>query len=84
MNETTARQKGLLADGPGDGKLVVRGSMIGLYVLRPASQGKDLYVHVERFLAGKDESSKAYHHRRHAWDFRRAAPRTTSAASSPR
>lgn len=63
VNETVARSKGHLADTAADGELVVRGSNICLYVPRLASQGDDLFVSVERFLAGKGEETKAFDHR---------------------
>jgi hypothetical protein len=63
VNETVARGKGQLADGPARGKLVVRGANICLYTLRLASQGSDLYVDVPRFLSGKGPNTKAFHYR---------------------
>jgi hypothetical protein len=63
VNETIQRAKGtLLARGEG-GKVVTRGACICLYVPRLASQGEDLFLDVEAFLAGKGQHTKAYHHR---------------------
>jgi hypothetical protein len=63
VNETNERAKGNLTKDPKLGKLVTRGANICLYVSRPASQGDDLLVNVEKFLAGKGPDTKAYHHR---------------------
>jgi hypothetical protein len=43
-------------------------------VLRPASQGADLYVHVKRFLEGKEETSKAFDHRGARVGFQESSP----------
>lgn len=63
VNETNSRRDGHLVADPDRGQLVTRGASICLYVGRPASQGEDLYLNVARFLAGKAEDSKAFHHR---------------------
>ena len=63
VNETNEREKGSLLSKGNGGKLVTRGACICLYVTRPASQGTDLYVDVDRFLRGKGRETKAYHHR---------------------
>jgi len=63
VNETNERKRGNLTDNPNDGKLVIRGASISLYIPRPASQGRDLYIKVDRFLEGKSEDTKAYHFR---------------------
>jgi hypothetical protein len=63
VNETNERERGTLAAGPDEGTLVNRGAGICLYVLRSESQGKDLYLNVDKFLEGKGEGTKAYHHR---------------------
>ncbi len=62
VNETNERARGSLVDDPRRGKLVTRGACICLYVTRPASQGTDLYLDVNRFLQGKGLDTKAYHH----------------------
>lgn len=69
VNETKARERGVLTANPDEGKLVRRGAGICLYVLRPESQGADLYLNVEKFLEGSGPNSKAYHHiyRRVGW-----------------
>lgn len=63
VNETNERARGNLADGPDDGKLVIRGAAVCLYVTRPASQGSDLYLNVSKFLENKGSNTKAFHHR---------------------
>jgi hypothetical protein len=62
INETIERARGNLTDDIDKGKLVTRGASICLYVLRPASQGKDLLLDVEKFLRGRGEETKAFHH----------------------
>jgi hypothetical protein len=62
VNETNERARGNLTNDPRRGKLVTRGAAICLYVLRPASQGSDLLLNVERFLRGKVQDRKAFHH----------------------
>ncbi len=62
VNETNERAKGNISYDEADGQLVVRGAGICLYVLRPASQGKDFYVVTKRFLCNRDPGSKAFHH----------------------
>lgn len=63
VNETNERARGNLVDDPERGQLVTRGASICLYILRSASQGTDLFLNVHRFLSGKGEDSKAFHHR---------------------
>jgi len=63
VNETNERARGNLASSASSGKLVTRGASICLYVTRPASQGDDLYVNVQRFLRDKGPNTKAFHHR---------------------
>jgi hypothetical protein len=63
VNETVARAHGHLLEAGEGGRLVARGANICLYVMRPASQGTDLHLSVERFLEGRNEGSRAYHHR---------------------
>lgn len=63
VNETNARARGDLVEDPDRGALVTRGASICLYVTRPASQGRDLYLNVEKFLEGKGKDTKAFHHR---------------------
>lgn len=62
VNETNAKKDGCLTGSKG-GKLVTRGACVCLYVTRLASQGTDLYLNVAKFLEGKPESAKAWHHR---------------------
>jgi len=63
VNETNEREKGNLLTQSEKGKLVTRGACICLYIARKASQGTDLYLNIARFLKGKGEETKAYHHR---------------------
>jgi len=63
VNETNERKRGTLAAGPEEGTFVNRGAGICLYVLRPESQGRDLYIDVDKFLEGKGDATKAFHHR---------------------
>jgi hypothetical protein len=67
-------QRDLLSTRSQSGPLVLRGACISLYALREASQGEDLYLDVKRFLRGKSEDSKAYHHRFKRIGFQRKAP----------
>lgn len=62
VNETNERAKGHLAS-PNNGKLVTRGASICLYIVRPASQGEDLWLDVQKFLDRKGAETKAFHHR---------------------
>jgi hypothetical protein len=62
VNETNERAAGNLC-GEKDGKLVLRGANICLYIPRPASQGTDIFLDVERLLSQAGEDTKAYHHR---------------------
>lgn len=63
VNETVQRGLGNLLKDPSRAKTVTRGANICLYVLRPASQGDDILLNVTRFLSGKREDTKAFHHR---------------------
>jgi hypothetical protein len=63
VNETKQRTRGNLTRIGREGKLVTRGANICLYVIRSASQGKDLLLNVESFLRGKGPDTKAFHHR---------------------
>lgn len=65
MNETVQTRKQTVSRGESNRftKFVQRGAPICLYVLRPPSQGHDLYLNVSAFLDGASEDSKAYHHR---------------------
>lgn len=63
VNETVEKEKGnLLPPGQG-GHLVTRGACICQYVVRPASQGEDLFVNVTSFLQDKGADTKAFHHK---------------------
>ena len=63
VNETNERSKGNLAGSSEKGDMVVRGANICLYTLRAASQGNEILLDVERYLAGRGEDTKAFHHR---------------------
>lgn len=62
VNETNERAKGNISYHEPDGQLVVRGAGVCLYVLRPASQGRDFYVVTDRYLRNRDPDTKAFHH----------------------
>jgi hypothetical protein len=62
VNETNERAKGTISYNAPDGQLVIRGAAVCLYVVRAASQGKDFYVLKNKFLDGKGEGGKAFHH----------------------
>ena len=63
VNETTDGKRGFISDDPSAGPQVLRGSNLGLYTIREASQGKAMFLRKDRFLSGKPESVKANHHR---------------------
>lgn len=61
INETNETKRGSI-NTSGKGIRIVRGANISLYACREASQGDDLYVEPKKFLDGKSQNSKAYHH----------------------
>ncbi|MFH1749140.1 MAG: DNA methyltransferase [Planctomycetota bacterium] len=63
VNETVQRRAGTLMPSPSGARTVMRGANICLYILREASQGRDIYLNAQRFLRGKGEDTKAFHHR---------------------
>ncbi|HWE95247.1 MAG TPA: Eco57I restriction-modification methylase domain-containing protein [Tepidisphaeraceae bacterium] len=63
VNETNERSKGNLIEDGTAGTIVIRGAGICLYVSRASSQGTELFLDVDRFLAGKGAETKAFHHR---------------------
>jgi len=64
INETNERANGNFVEAnTEDSSLVIRGANVCLYVTREPSQGDDIYLNVPRFLEGKAEGSKAFHHR---------------------
>jgi hypothetical protein len=73
VNETNERTNGTLTSA-GAGKLVTRGASICLYVTRPASQGEDLYLDVEKFTKKKGEATKAFHHRHRRIGWQESSP----------
>ena len=62
INQTVATSRGFLTDSE-HGPLVTRGASISLYQLREASQGEDIYLDVDTFLAAMGKDTKAFHHR---------------------
>ena len=62
VNETTDGKKGFIANDPSTGPQVLRGSNLGLYTVREASQGTAMFLNRDKFLAGKPASIKANHH----------------------
>jgi hypothetical protein len=69
VNETTDGKKGFISTDPKDGPRILRGSNICLYALREASQGEAIYLRKKKYLEGKPDSVKAWHHqqRRAGW-----------------
>ena len=63
VNETTDGKRKFISDDPSAGPQVLRGSNLGLYTLREASQGRAMFLRKDRFLSGKPDSVKANHHR---------------------
>ena len=63
VNETTDGKRGFISDDPSAGPQVLRGSNLGLYTIREASQGRAMFLRRKLFLSGKPESVKANHHR---------------------
>src|SRR3989338_8509009 len=73
VNETNEAARGALTDiltSP----LVLRGSNICTYAVREASQGEDIRLSVKKFLAGKEEDSKAFAHEQGRVGFQRSSP----------
>ena len=62
VNETTDGKKGFISKDPATGPQVLRGSNLGLYTVREASQGTAMFLNRYKFLAGKPASVKANHH----------------------
>ena len=62
VNETTDSKKGFVSKDPSSGPQVLRGSNLGLYTVREASQGGAMFLKKDRFLKGKPASVKANHH----------------------
>ena len=62
INETNEKAKGTI-NKEGHGSVIVRGANVTLYTIREASQGDDLFVESKKFLRGKSQDSKAYHHK---------------------
>ena len=61
-NETTDGKKGFISNDPATGPQVLRGSNLGLYTVREASQGTAMFLNRNKFLAGKPASVKRNHH----------------------
>ena len=62
VNETTDGKKGFISSDPAVGPQVLRGSNLGLYTIREASQGAAMFLRKAIFLSGKPASVKANHH----------------------
>jgi hypothetical protein len=73
VNETNERIKGNMISDP-EAPVVLRGSNICLYVVRAASQGEDVRLHVRRFLKGKQKDTKAFAYEYERVGFQRSAP----------
>ena len=63
VNETTDGKRKFISYDSSAGPQVLRGSNLGLYTLREASQGRAMFLRKERFISGKPDSVKANHHR---------------------
>ncbi len=63
INETTDSKLGLVSKNPKDGPQILRGSAITLYILRDQSQGENIYLKRDKYLAKKKDSEKAKHHK---------------------
>ena len=74
VNETNERCEGALSDDSETGPLILRGANITLYAIREASQGRAVFLNVERFLKEKSETTKAYHFRHRRVGFQRSSP----------
>ena len=61
INETNEKAKATV-NVTGEGQRIVRGANVSLFAVRESSQGRDLYLNIEKFLQGKSFDSKAYHH----------------------
>jgi len=62
VNETNERKRGTIGYEAVDGRRVTRGAGVCLYIIRPASQGRDFYVNAARFTEAKGADTKAFHH----------------------
>ena len=74
VNETVVRTKKQLVVHPREGRQVLRGAGICLYVLRPASQGEEIYLNVKAFLAHKERKTKAFHHKQRRVGLQESCP----------
>ena len=63
INETTDGERGFISRDASVGPQVLRGSNVGLYTVREASQGTPIFLRRAKFLSGKPSSVKANHHR---------------------
>ena len=80
VNETADGKRGFISDDPTMGPQVLRGSNLGLYTIREASQGRAIFLRKDRFLSGKPGSEKANHHRSPRIGWQEARHRITSVA----
>ncbi|MEK6677658.1 MAG: Eco57I restriction-modification methylase domain-containing protein [Planctomycetota bacterium] len=74
VNETTDGEKGNISENPKDGPRILRGSNVCLYVLREASQGEDIYLRKGKYLDGKRQDAKAWHHKERRIGLQESSP----------
>ena len=73
VNETNERRRGAFTSD-NTAPLILRGANICTYAVRKASQGEDIHLDVSRFLAGKEQESKAFAHQSERLGFQRSSP----------
>jgi hypothetical protein len=73
VNETNERARGSFTSRT-DAPLALRGANITLYAVREASQGEDIRIKINRFIANRAESSKAFFYKERRVGFQRSAP----------
>jgi hypothetical protein len=74
VNETADGKKGFISSNPKDGPQILRGSNICMYVVREASQGEAIYLRKEKYLKGKPDSVKAFHHQQRRVGWQESSP----------
>ena len=73
INETVQRGKGTLVE-KSNYPSILRGANLTMFVVREASQGKNLFLNDVKYLKGKNPESKSYHHRLKRIGFQRSSP----------
>jgi len=63
INETTDGKRGFISYDPKDGLQILRGLNVCLYTIREASQGRPMFLRVNKYLKSKVNSEKAQHHK---------------------